>query len=1561
MVITTDSNGNLVSSSTPVVAAIRATSTTATSTFAGVFAVGSTTPQGNALFVVATTTTTAQPSIFVNKSTGDVGIGTNAPTGRLEINGGNLILESGNIGPRELSIAGGRARFGYSLDNQVNGGLNIVAAGGRSINFNTISANATGDPGGLAATLTSGGKFGIGTNTPTALLSVAGSSRPQLVLTDINAGTNLKHFYASSSAGSLTFGQLNDSLSTFTEFVRIGSNGFFGIGTTSPGTPLAVNGSGVFDGNVFASYFTATSTTVASSFQDITFARATGTSATTTSLAITGLSSTLLKVNSIGGVVAAVAGTDYMTSGNSKFATSSNGLTLSPNGGNSIALVLGGNATTTNGTLFEVLGNAYFQGSTTLQNFTALNSTTTNATTTNFFATNLVGTTGLLSNLLLTGSTTLQNFTFANATGTSATTTNFFATNFGFTTATGTTLSASGLGTFGNLLVTGSSTLQNFTALNSTTTNGTTTNLYATGIVRIAGKLQDLDNLVNLIAATANDGVLNIATNGGVNKFFQVSSGVINVAGGTMRMFSSTVARGSSITTASQNGAWDTTTGNIYTMGQLGLGTSSPLARLDVAGANNDTAPLFQLSSVASFATTTRFSISNSGDMFVSGSTTLRNFTALNSTTSNATTTTLSATTASTTNLIVSSAGGTAGCATFSSTGVLSNTGVACGTGSGSSGANSKFATSSNGLTLSPNGGNSIALVLGGNATTTDGTLFEVLGNAYFQGSTTLQNFTALNSTTTNATSTNFFATNLSATNFNLSGIGANMVITTDSNGNLVSSSTPVVAAIKATSTTATSTFAGVFSIGSTSPMGNADFVVSTTSNARPSLFVDKTNGRVGVGTTAPLAAFSVQRTNATDLMQVWSNFNGTTLAEITAAGALQVTQDGGVGSNLSISSKTSQSLRLGVGSGAQNIGVELAYFSGVTNAWSDAIRVRNINSGTLGKIELINAFIGAGTSTPYARLGVWGLGTTSTSTAFQVANNASTTLFSILDSGTIAVGTTSPWGGFAINPTSLTASSGPAFVVGSSTATNFIIDNAGKVGINTTAPAFTLDVNGQINASNLSVNGSTTLQNFTFLNATGTNATTTNFFATLASTSNLYLSTGSNMLKSVNGLVSVASNGTDYTLISGTTCTGTDKVSAISASGAVTCSADQNSGGAGSNMWATSTSAFLSLNPNGGNNVGLGIGTSTPAWALEVASSTRPQFALSDASLTSDIWTMRNAGGNLYFATSSPSTYATSTVSALTIDTNGNVGIATTSPFARFAVQGTVAAQNFFAYASTSTTTLAGGLDVNGGAILHDWSTGLTSIDNLQLGITNFDTDAGILTWVDMPVTAASALGTVESYTAQIDGNPLLTVYSQSDGAGGIRAPRIGVGTTTPSATFTVWGTSTDATLANFVSNASSSILAVLNSGNVGINTTAPAFTLDVNGQINTSNLSVTGSSTLQNFTALNATTSKATTTSLAIIGLNCSAANQLLQTDANGSVICGTDDSAAGGTTNTDKFATSSSAFLSLNPNGGNNVGLGIGTSTPAWALEVASSTRPQFALSDASLRSFFQLVLD
>lgn len=91
------------------------------------------------------------------------------------------------------------------------------------------------------------------------------------------------------------------------------------------------------------------------------------------------------------------------------------------------------------------------------------------------------------------------------------------------------------------------------------------------------------------------------------------------------------------------------------------------------------------------------------------------------------------------------------------------------------------------------------------------------------------------------------------------------------------------------------------------------------------------------------------------------------------------------------------------------------------------------------------------------------------------------------------------------------------------------------------------------------------------------------------------------------------------------------------------------------------------------------GLGTTTPAWMLQIATSSavggaRPQLSLTDTGAGTNLkhWTMRSAGGFLYIATSSDA-YATSSVPALTIRSNGWIGIGTSTPRAKFAVDGSI------------------------------------------------------------------------------------------------------------------------------------------------------------------------------------------------------------------------------------------------------------------------------------------------
>lgn len=58
--------------------------------------------------------------------------------------------------------------------------------------------------------------------------------------------------------------------------------------------------------------------------------------------------------------------------------------------------------------------------------------------------------------------------------------------------------------------------------------------------------------------------------------------------------------------------------------------------------------------------------------------------------------------------------------------------------------------------------------------------------------------------------------------------------------------------------------------------------------------------------------------------------------------------------------------------------------------------------------------------------------------------------------------------------------------------------------------------------------------------------------------------------------------------------------------------------------------------------NGSVGIGTTTPKWSLNIASTTGPQIALTGGN-ANNIWTIRGIGGAFYLATASPTTFASS------------------------------------------------------------------------------------------------------------------------------------------------------------------------------------------------------------------------------------------------------------------------------------------------------------------------------
>jgi len=224
-----------------------------------------------------------------------------------------------------------------------------------------------------------------------------------------------------------------------------------------------------------------------------------------------------------------------------------------------------------------------------------------------------------------------------------------------------------------------------------------------------------------------------------------------------------------------------------------------------------------------------------------------------------------------------------------------------------------------------------------------------------------------------------------------------------------------------------------------------------------------------------------------------------------------------------------------------------------------------------------------------------------------------------------------------------------------------------------------------------------------------------------------------------------------------------------------------------------------------------LGIGTSSPSSRLTVAG---------NAWLDSNVISFASSSASsllLQYFAEATSTIKDNSAFAFTIATS-----TTASPIFRIDTSG--------AYPNTL---LSGSFNVNNGAIAYDAATDQTTIQNLALGSLSFGDDAGVVSWTDIGITSAAATGTAMSYTASLDGNPLLTVYGEADGLGGLQNSAIGVGTTSPWARFSVIGNSIDATkpLLTIASSTGSTLFHITHDGKVGIGTTSPAALLAVGG----------------------------------------------------------------------------------------------------------------------------------
>ncbi|HWB34039.1 MAG TPA: tail fiber domain-containing protein [Candidatus Paceibacterota bacterium] len=562
-------------------------------------------------------------------------------------------------------------------------------------------------------------------------------------------------------------------------------------------------------------------------------------------------------------------------------------------------------------------------------------------------------------------------------------------------------------------------------------------------------------------------------------------------------------------------------------------------------------------------------------------------------------------------------------------------------------------------------------------------------------------------------------------------------------------------------------------------------------------------NLRVGIGTTSPYSALSVVGTVVASL------FNATSTATSTFAGPIKAScfstdgstclASGGGNSFSYLFPNNATSTGLGIfasstiGNGNQTSGLTI---NGGATTTGNAYVAGNVGIGVASPaVALDVSGTGAFTNGIFARSGTFSYTNGTGLTAAYDSSNDRSYLFSGNTTGSVVV-STKP---FYLYGSKFT------FTNNNSTS-NFTVDTTGNVGVGTSSPLALLTV--------ATPNGSTGATQNLFLIASSTASATT----TLFSVSNTGLVTYGSFIANASSTIGNGTQTGGLTVSGGATTTGNAYFAGNVGIGTTNPQDTFHLVGTFRVQDSTTAAQYFKVNnilPSGNyprtffqggkstSDVNWGMrfadaysssGLSIPAF-IQISDNNDTTYTnthtlvLGQNTSNAFIHTSTGSSGTngLPLYLSSRDDISTPQLVLDTVSNNQNVGIGTSSPYAKLSVVGSIVADSINATSTTATSTFAGGLNVGNGALTYDLNSGITSINNLAIGSLNFDTDAGIVNWTDLPIDSNASAGTVESYTANVGGAGVLTVYGEADGSGNAQSLRVGIGTTSPMAQLTV------------------------------------------------------------------------------------------------------------------------------------------------------------------------------